>query len=179
MIARLFTPRLIARRLPAALVVVMAVAIATPSLAQGASPSPTPAAILIAKQILELKDSKKTVFAPLVRGVIEKARDELIQTNFMWSKDLNEVAAKLETQYAPRADELLDAAARIYASHFTEQELRQILAWDQSPIGRKMLTEEPKAFEEYMAHSGEWGENFSEEVIVKMRDEMKKRGHDL
>lgn len=178
MIARLFTPHEIIRRLPAALLVVMAVGIAGPAVAQGPA-SPSPDAILLAKEILQLKGSKQQVFDPLVRGVIEKARDELMQTNFMWSKDLTEVAAKLEKEYAPRSEQLLDSAARIYAKHFTEQELKQILAWDQSPVGHKMLTEEPKAFEQYMANSGEWGEDFSEEVLAKMRDEMKKRGHDL
>jgi uncharacterized protein len=119
------------------------------------------------------------VYDPLVRGVIEKAKNEFMQTNFMYAKDLNEVAAELEKQFEPRADELLDAAARIYASHFTEQELRQILAWDQSPVGQKMLEEEPKAFDEALAHAGEWGQTFSDEVIVRMREEMRKRGKDI
>jgi uncharacterized protein len=155
-----------------------AISIVTPALAQQSSP-PSPAAILIAKQIIELKNMKANAFDPLVRGVVERAKNEFMQTNFMWAKDLNEVAADLEKQYAPRANELVDAAARIYASHFTEDELKQILAWDQSPVGRKMMAEEPKAFDESLAHAGEWGQDFSEEVIAKMRDEMKKRGHDL
>jgi len=167
------------RHMLAALAALMSIAIAAPALAQTPATSPSPAAILIAKQILEIKRSKQTLFEPLVRGVIEKVKDEFMQTNFMWAKDLNEVAANMEKQYAPRADELLDESARIYASHFTEDELRQILAWDQSPVGRKMLDQEPKAFDEYMAHAGEWGQNFSDKVIAQMRDEMKKRGHDL
>ena len=43
---------------------------------------------------------------------------------------------------------LVDTAARIYASHFTEPELKQILTFYQSPVGQKMLVEEPKAIEE-------------------------------
>jgi uncharacterized protein len=184
MSARLLTrhfspPAVFARRILAALAVLASIAVVNPVMAQAPARSPAPAAILIAKQILEIKGMKQTVFEPLVRGVIEKAKDQFMQTNFMWAKDLNEVAAKLEKQYAPRSDELLDAAARIYASHFTEAELRQILAWYQSPVGRKALVEEPKAFDQGLAHAGEWGENFSQEVIAKMRDEMKKRGHDL
>jgi uncharacterized protein len=172
-------PALRAWRILAALVTLTSIAVVNPALAQVPARSPSPAAILIAKQILEIKGTKQTVFDPLVRGVIEKAKDQFMQTNFMWAKDLNEVAAQLEKQYAPRSGELLDAAARIYASHFTEAELRQLLAWYRSPLGRKALVEEPKAFDEGLAHAGEWGENFSTEVIARMRDEMKKRGHDL
>lgn len=184
MIARLLTRRpltrhSVARRLFVALVALFSVAAAGPVLAQDTNPNPSPNAILIAKQILEIKNTKEDVYDPLVRGVVEKAKNEFLQTNFMWAKDLNEVAADLEKQFEPRADELLDAAARIYASHFTETELRQILAWDQSPVGRKMMNEEPKAFDEALAHAGEWGQNFSDEVIARMREEMKKRGHDI
>ena len=85
----------------------------------------------------------------------------------------------MQKEYAPRANELVDASARIYASHFTEAELKHILSFYQSPLGQKMIAEEPKALDESMANAGEWGDNFSEEVIAKMREEMKKRGHDL
>ncbi len=184
MIARLLTRHFLtrhafARHLLAALVALISIAAAEPVLAQAPNPNPSPAAILIAKQILEIKNTKATVYAPLIRGVIEKAKDTFMQTNFMYAKDLNEVAAELEKQFAPRADELLDAAARIYASHFTEDELRQILAWDQSPVGRKMMVEEPQAFDEALAHAGEWGQTFSDEVIARMREEMKKRGKEI
>lgn len=179
MIARLLLRRVSAGHVLAVLAACTSLAVAEPVFAQAPVANPSPAAILIAKQILQIKDMKQKVYAPLVRGVIEKAKNEFMQTNFMWAKDLNEVAASMEKQYAPRADELLDEGARIYASHFTEAELKQILAWDESPVGKKALAEEPKIFDESLAHAGEWGQNFSEQVINTMRDEMKKRGHDL
>jgi uncharacterized protein len=181
MIARL-SPRHTARqrryRVLAALLGLLLIGIARPVAAQSPAQSPSPAAVLLAKQIVELKGARQ-LFTPLVRGVVEKVKDQFMQTNFMWAKDLNEVAANLEKEYAPRVDELVDMSARIYASHFTEAELKQLLAFYQSPVGRKAITEEPKALDESMASSGQWGDNLSDEVLVRMRDEMKKRGHDL
>jgi hypothetical protein len=168
----------------AATIVLCLASIARPAGAQGAAPSETPihtptaAEILLAKQILNLKHAQN-IFQPLVRGVIIKTRDMFMQSNFMWSKDLNEVTADLEKEYAPRVDELMDDAARIYASHFTEQELRQLLALYQSPLGEKIISEEPKALDESMAAAGSWGDIFSHDVIERMRAEMKKRGHDM
>lgn len=181
MIARFFTRHTPARQLrlrraAAALVAVALMGLAQPAAAQ--TPAPSPASVLIAKQIIELKGVRQ-LFAPLVRGVVEKVKDQFMQTNFMWAKDLNEVAANLEKDYAPRVNELIDMSARIYASHFTEAELKQILAFYQSPVGRKAISEEPRALDESIASGGQWGENLSDEVVVKMRDEMKKRGHDL
>ena len=150
--------------------------------AQGAAPNaahqPSPAAVQMAKQILETKHADN-IFDPLIRGVVIKTRDFFMQTNFMWGKDLNEVADNLVKQYSARSGELMSDAARIYASHFTEPELRQLLTFYQSPLGQKVLAEEPKAADESMAMAGSWGDKFSEEVIIKMRGEMKKRGHDM
>ena len=61
----------------------------------------------------------------------------------MLSKDLNEVAAKLRTELAPRGSELLDQMAKLYAAAFTEQELKDALAFYKSPLGKKVITEEP------------------------------------
>jgi uncharacterized protein len=102
-----------------------------------------------------------------------------MQTNFMYAKDLNEIAAKLERDYAPKVNEVVDASARIYASHFTEAELKELLTFYQSPVGRKAIVEEAKALDESLAYAGEFGDNFSGEVIARMREEMKKRGHDI
>ena len=53
----------------------------------------------------------------------------------------------MQKQYEPRVTELLDASARIYATHFTEQELKDLLAFYQSPLGQKALVEEPKVLD--------------------------------
>ena len=150
---------------------------ARPAAAQAAA-QPSPDSILLAKQIVELKHVKD-VFLPLVRGVVIKTRDTFMQTNFMWAKDLNEIAANLQKQYAPRVSDFVDGAARIYASHFTEAELKQLLAFYQSPLGQKVITEEPKSLDESMANAGKLADNLSLEVIDSMRAEMKKRGHDI
>ena len=161
--------------------------IARPAAAQGTAPQgtapkaahqPSAAALSLAKQILEIKHVED-VFKPLIRGVVIKTRDVFMQTNFMWGKDLNEIAANLEKEYSARTKELLDRAARIYATHFSEPELKQLLSFYQSPLGQKVIDEEPKALDESMAMAGNWADDFSQDVINKMRAEMKKRGHDL
>jgi hypothetical protein len=76
-------------------------------------------------------------------------------------------------------DEVIDATARIYASHFTEDELKQLLAFYQTPLGQKMIAQEPRALDESMVSAGQWADKLSLEVIDSMRAEMKKRGHDM
>jgi len=168
--------RAAARHILAALVALAVIGAGKPALAQTAAPSPN--SILIAKQIIEIKGVNK-LLDPLIRGVVEKVKNQFMQTNFMWAKDLNDVAETLVKQYEPRTSELVDESARIYASHFTEAELKQILAFYQTPTGRKMIAEEPRALDQTMANAGVFGDKLSEEIINKFRDEMKKRGHDI
>ena len=70
-------------------------------------------------------------------------------------------------------------SARIYATHFTEPELKDLLAFYQSPLGQKVLVEEPKVLDESMVYAGTWADNLSADVMAKMRADMKKRGHDM
>jgi hypothetical protein len=162
----------------AALIVLGTIGTARQAVAQAAAHQPSPAAILLAKQLVNIRDIKD-VYRPLVRGVVIKTKNVFMQTNFMWSKDLNEVADIVQKQYEPRVSELVDATARIYATHFSEQELKDLVTFYQSPVGQKALVEEPKILEESMAGAGSWGDNLSQEVMVSMRAEMKKRGHDM
>jgi hypothetical protein len=150
----------------------------TPAPATAPAAAPSPAAMLLAKQIVELK-GVKDMFEPVARGVIEKAKDGFLQNNFMWQKDIDEIALNMHKDYDARSAELVDTTARIYASHFTEPELKTILTFYQSPLGKKMVAQEPKAMDESMASAAQWADNLSNDIVNKMRAEMKKRGHDM
>jgi uncharacterized protein len=173
----------------AATLVALAVAgIAAPALAQmpmpaqpqapPPAPQVSPGALLLAKQIVEIK-KVNDVFKPIVAGVVTKARNTFLQTNFMYQKDIDEVAANVGKQFAPRVTEVVDASAHYYASHFSEQELRDLLNFYQSPLGQKALAEEPKVLDQSMVYAGNWAENLSQEIIQAMRVELKKRGRDM
>ena len=170
------TARFPARRTLIAAAGLLILGFAAPAKAE--PPPPSPAALLIAKQIVELKGIG-AIFEPVVRDEVEKTRLALIQANLMWTKDINDSAAIVYRSYGSRANEFVDAIARIYASHFTEAELNGLLTFYQSPIGRKALVEEPKALNETAQFAKKWGEGISSDVLSKMRAEMKKRGHDF
>ncbi len=102
-----------------------------------------------------------------------------LQTNPTLFRDLNEVSAKLRADYAARFAEPVNEAAKIYASRFTEQELKDILAFYKSPAGKKVVVQEPLIIQESMSSLDQWASKLSDEIIAKFRAEMKKKGHDL
>lgn len=166
--------RMLARSACAALVVFAAVAMAGPVRAQQTSL----AGISLANEILDAKGSMN-IFEPLVPGVVEQAKSVFQQTNPNLSKDLEEVALALRKEFAPRHAGLRAEVAKIYASRFTEQELRDTLAFYKSPLGKKLLAEEPPFVERTLQTAQDWANRLSEEVLNKFRAEMKKKGHNL
>jgi len=143
-----------------------------------AAQQPSPGAIATAKEVISAKGAEG-LYSPLVSGVIERTKTVFLQSNPMLGKDLNEIAAKLHAEYAVRRGEILTEVAKLYASKFTEQELKDTLAFYKSPLGRKLVMEEPIILDESMKTAQTWAEGLSQEVIAKMRGEMKKRGHDI
>ena len=156
----------------------VAVALAIFAPAAHAQQQPSAASIAVAKQLIETTGAT-AVFNPLIAGVVEQAKLLFLQQNPSLAPDLNEVAAKIRKDLQPRFSEITDAVAKTYASNFTEQELKDILAFYQTPTGKKFLVAQPKVIETSMAFAGDWANKLSDEVIAKMRDEMKKRGHAL
>jgi hypothetical protein len=142
------------------------------------SQQPSAAAMATAKDLIATTGATN-LFNPLIAGVIEQAKLLLLQQNPGLNKDLTEVAAKLRGDLAPRFSELSNELARLYATQFTEQELKEILAFYKTPTGKKLLSEQPKVVDESMKFAQEWANRLSDEVLAKMREELKKRGHPL
>jgi hypothetical protein len=166
------TIRQLNRVLAAALVFGLAFAGATSAQQK---PAPSAAAIQMAKEIIALKGAT-TAFDPVIPGVIEYHRNLLIQTNPNLSRQIEQVASKMMTDLMVRRVELQQELAVAYAKHFTEQEMREAIAFYRTPLGRKLVTEEPKAMEESMKAADDWSKKFAEEAVAKLRDELKKRG---
>jgi hypothetical protein len=139
---------------------------------------PSPAAIASAKELISITGAT-TLFSPLIAGVIEQAKVLYLQQNPALAKDLNEIATQLRTDLQPRFGELTEEVARLYATNFTEQELKDVLAFYKTTAGKKFLATQPKIVESSMKFAQEWANKLSDQVIAKMRDELKKRGHAL
>jgi uncharacterized protein len=139
---------------------------------------PTPAAVALAKELIVLKGGN-VMLDPVVPGVIESAKNVLLQTNPMLGKDLNEVAANLRKEFDPKRDELVTLMARSYAQRFSEAELKDLLVFFKSPLGKKMITDEPQIIDQSMSRTQTWANAFSEQMLARIRADMKKKGHDL
>lgn len=155
-------------------VIAATLVLAGPALAQ----QPSASSLKMAGEISKLTGADE-VFAPLIPGVIEQARLFFVQQDPTLTNDATAVANELRKELEPRLQEVYSKVTQIYASHFTEPELKEILAFYTSPAGKKLLAEQPKVVDESLKFAQEWSASLSDEVIGKMREGLKKKGHKL
>jgi len=143
-----------------------------------AAQQPSASAIANAKTILAAKNTQN-IYEPVLIGVIERAKVTLIQANLNLQQPLKEVAEQLAKEFADRGNAVGNELAKRYAAAFTEQELKDLVAFYTSPLGRKTIETEPRVLQDSMIYMEEWADKLSEEVLTRFRQEMKKRGHDI
>lgn len=142
------------------------------------NPDPSPASIASAKELIAMKGGVQ-MFDGMVMGVIESAKNAFLPTNPTLGKPLGEVTNQLRAEYEPKKAEVYEQVARAYAKHFTESELKDMVAFYKTPLGKKVLSEEALAVEDGFKRAQDWSIEFSDQVLARFRNEMKKKGYDL
>jgi len=163
------------KTMPAAVLVLGLALAGAPATAQQ---QPSPAAIAAAKEVLALKNAG-AMYANAVPNIVQRTKDTLLQSNLNYQKDLNEVAEIVVKNMAGREKEIGDGMAQIYATAFTEQELKDLVTFYKSPLGQKLLVNEPQAIQSSMSYMNQWAQTFADAVNGEFRAEMRKRGKQI
>ena len=128
----------------------------------------SPSAIAAAKELLTVKNVSQ-VYANAVPNIVQRAKDQILASNLSYQKDLNEVAVIVAQSKAGREKEIGEPMAKIYANDFTEQELKELTAFYKSPIGQKLLAQEPRSIQASMLYMNQWAQAFCEAVAAEFR----------
>src|ERR1700687_5726480 len=138
----------------------------------------SPAAIAAAKEILTMKNAS-AMYANAVPNIVQQTKQALLQSNLNYQKDLDEVAVIVAQSLAGREKEIGEGMAKVYANEFTEQELKDLVTFYKSPLGQKLLANEPQAIQLSMGYMNQWAQGFAEVVNAQFRAEMRKRGKQI
>jgi hypothetical protein len=79
-------------------------------------------------------------------------------------------------EFLGRLPELTDIITEIYASHFTVDDLHALEDFYRTPIGRKVLAEQPKIGVEINPYAIRWAQRAVADALRKHADEIKARG---
>lgn len=66
------------------------------------------------------------------------------------------------------ADEIVELVVPIYARHFTHEDVQALIAFYESPIGRKFVEAQPQILQESMAVGERWGQQLAQRVMERL-----------
>ena len=119
------------------------------------------------------------MYASAIPNIVQQTKNQLMQSNLNYQKDLNEVAVVVAQKFAGREKEIGEGMAKVYANEFSEQELKDLVTFYKSPLGQKLLSTEPRAIQFSMSYINQWAQVFAETVNGEFRTEMRKRGKEI
>ncbi|MFL9831472.1 DUF2059 domain-containing protein [Flavobacterium sp. ST-87] len=69
-----------------------------------------------------------------------------------------------------KAEDITNMIIPIYDKYYTESDIDQLIAFYNSPIGKKMIATMPQVMQESMVAGQAWGKQISEKVIAKLKE---------
>lgn len=93
--------------------------------------------------------------------------------------DLNAVLDQLKPELETRKNEILNTSARILANRINEETLVQIRDFFRSTAGQQYVATQPLVLDDLFSALNTWVGEVSAFVISRVREEMRKRGHEI
>ena len=95
------------------------------------------------------------------------------------TKDLDEVLKSLQPELQLQRQQIANVVSRTYAKWLTEPELKEVAAFFRTPLGAKFNKVQADLVDDVVNDVQVWTRQASEYVMVRVRAEMAKRGHQL
>lgn len=115
----------------------------------------------------------------VVPGMLAEMQREILATRPELKDPLAEAVQTITPEFLKTEQELLDAAARDFASQMTEQELKDVAAFYESPTGKKFQTAQLAVANRVAAVAAALRQHMSTDMLARAHEEMKKSGHDF
>lgn len=140
--------------------------------------TPSPEAMSAARALvttLKLPDQYKALLPVILLGI----KPALVQDRPEIEQDYNLLMPAIADAYTPYFNSMVDAAATVYASAFTADELREIEAFYRGPTGQKLL-QNSHAITEQVAQVGrDGGRKAADDLRMRLTEALRQKGHKL
>lgn len=114
----------------------------------------------------------------LIPGFSEQVRRQAV-TRPELTKDLEEVLKSVQPEMQLQRQQITNVVARTYAKWLTEPELKELAVFFKSPLGSKFNKVQQDLLDDVVNDVQVWTQQASEYLLVRVRAEMGKRGHQL
>lgn len=120
------------------------------------------------------------VFDNILPNLAARLKAQLIQSYPNLEEQINSTVDKQAIALAPRRGDLEKEAAIVYAKAFTQDELKQIATFFNSPAGKKLISDQPVANRELGKAADIWASGIARDLEKNTNDALvKTAGKDL
>jgi len=152
----------------------IALALSGPAYPQQASAD----AAAAARELVEVARTTDQ-FKTLLPLMLQQMKPVIVQGRPEVERDYDKVMPLLMELANRQVGEFAEEIAALYARNFTVEEIRQVTAFYRSPIGQKFLDKTPLIAQESMVMGQKFGQRIVQELQSRMREELRKRGHNI
>ena len=113
------------------------------------------------------------IVVPTIIGNFRKVNPKI--PDAVW----NEFVLVAEDEMKKSAPELKEPLITIYDTNFTTDEIKQLVAFYTSPVGRKLATQLPEIMQQTVVMAEAWGQRVGARVEERIRIVAKQKGYNL
>ncbi len=118
-------------------------------------------------------------YRALLPGIVLSLRPTLTQERPEIERDFDAMTTTIVDAFSPYYTTMLDAAATVYASNFTVEELHQIEAFYRQPVGQKLLEKTPAIAQQNRQIGQDVSRKAAEELRKRLTEALRQKGHKL
>ena len=151
---------------------------APPAATSSAPAAPSPAALAAADKILSTIGLKQSI-AIVVPGMMQELETNVTRTRPEIRDSLRATLKAIQPEFDLTAKQTYIKAESLLAAEMSEQDIIQVAAFFDSPAGKKYVQVTPVFLQNLADVTGAWREKLSTDILVRARQEMKKKGIDF
>ena len=152
----------------------LALGVAAPAVSQEIPPEQ----LALARKYVDLTN-KAQIYEVLMVMTADKTSKLLTQQNPEIAKQINDTIGKALEARRGKNDELFNQIARIYAVSYTSEELQQIVAFYETPVGQKLATNAMAINQDVQKVMQIYTANFGTEFVREVRAALKAAGYNV
>lgn len=108
---------------------------------------------------------------PQLAKIIRQTRPDVSQ------RTLDAVAIEVNAVFAENLGGLRDAVVPLYHKHFTAAEIRELIDFYSTPLGRKSLAVMPELMTDSMRVGQQWGESLGPKIEQRVKERLRTNGN--
>jgi hypothetical protein len=137
---------------------------------------PSPAAVGYA-QVIFADMGLKPALDRIVPTLLVELDRNVTTTHPDLKAPLDEALKAIEPEFVKTEEDLLTDVAKYLATQLSEQELKDVAGFYESPVGKKFMAAQPNLTLELGSRARSWRAKLETDMLARAREEMAKKGY--